>query len=73
MKKFDRNIAQNYEADIRKKVPGYELCHEFLSTLLSLDQEKEREILVVDSGTGEELSRLTQLSSKWNIVGVEPS
>ncbi|WP_413558260.1 class I SAM-dependent methyltransferase [Bdellovibrio sp. HCB209] len=73
MKHFDQNVANLYDSDIRKRIPGYDLLQELISAVLDVEVPTSARMLVVGSGTGEEIIRVASRYSGWKIDGVEPS
>lgn len=73
MKAFDSEISRTYHKHIRKRVPGYELCHELVASYLSHQLKGSARLLVAGSGTGEEVLALASLEQKWKFDGVEAS
>lgn len=73
MKKFDNSTADQYDQEIRLKVPGYELMQELICAILKTELGHQPHLLVAGSGTGEEIIRLSQLGPHWKFDAVEPS
>ncbi|WP_413292969.1 class I SAM-dependent methyltransferase [Bdellovibrio sp. HCB185ZH] len=73
MKHFDVKTAAGYDLDIRSRVPGYDLLQELISAVLDVEVPNSGRMLVVGSGTGEEIVRLSRRYSGWKIDGIEPS
>lgn len=73
MKSFDD--ARAYEREIERLVPGYELVHQLVPSLLRahLGQETARRVLVVGCGTGHELLSLAACGQAWFIDGLDPA
>ncbi|MEK2687837.1 class I SAM-dependent DNA methyltransferase [Bdellovibrio sp. GT3] len=73
MKHFDQNTANQYDHDIRLRIPGYNLIQELISAVLDVEVPTSARMLVVGSGTGEEIVRVASRYSGWRIDGIEPS
>lgn len=75
MKKFDTSIANQYDKDIRLRIPGYDLIQELIGSVLSTEfsETTTPNILVSGCGTGEEIQRLLSLNPTWRLTGVDPS
>jgi tRNA (cmo5U34)-methyltransferase len=73
MKHFDDKTAAAYDLDIRSRIPGYDLIQELISAVLDVEVPNSGRMLVVGSGTGEEIVRLSRRYSGWKIDGIEPS
>lgn len=73
MKNFDTATAQDYDQDIRRKIPGYDLIQDLLASVLNTEFASVPHLLVAGSGTGEEMLRLGTQHPDWLMDGVEPS
>lgn len=71
--RYDAAHAAAYDRKIRKLMPGYEVLHETAAFLLAQLLPAQARILVLGSGTGEELLRYAALNPEWRLVGVEPA
>ncbi|MFC4159357.1 SAM-dependent methyltransferase [Chitinimonas lacunae] len=71
--RYDAAHAAAYDRKIRKLMPGYEVLHETTAFLLAQCLPAGARVLVVGSGTGEELLRYAALDPTWQLVGVEPA
>lgn len=65
MKKFEGKIAEDYDTNILKVLPGYELVHKLSGAYLKTHLKDNAEILLVGAGTCKELELLGQLNSTW--------
>jgi tRNA (cmo5U34)-methyltransferase len=67
------SLADGYDTHIRRVVPGYDLVHRitgaYLKTLLPTDTN----VLVIGTGTGNDLLSLNSIQPDWNLTGIEPS
>ena len=72
---FEGERAQKYDCCIRKWFPDYDSLLKLIFPLLAsqLKGNVSRRILVVGSGTGNELNLLARLRPDWFFVGVDPS
>ncbi|AFY02531.1 class I SAM-dependent methyltransferase [Bdellovibrio bacteriovorus] len=73
MKNFDTAVAQDYDQDIRRKIPGYDLIQDLLASVLHTEFASAPHLLVAGSGTGEEMLRLGTQHPDWRMDGIEPS
>lgn len=70
-KTFDDPAA--YDADIRRVVPGYDLLHALVSPVLTALVGKSARVLVVGSGTGEEVVRIARAEPHWAVDALDAS
>lgn len=75
MKKFDTSVANQYDKDIRLRIPGYDLIQELICAVLSTEfpDTDTPDILISGCGTGEEIQRLLSMNPAWRMTGVDPS
>ncbi|MBO9668031.1 MAG: class I SAM-dependent methyltransferase [Bdellovibrio sp.] len=73
MKSFDQDVANNYDSDIRSRIPGYDHIQELISAVLDVEVPSPARMLVIGAGTGEEIRRTARRHPNWTIHGVEPS
>lgn len=71
--KFDSERAKKYDRDTRVIIPGYEALHSMAYALLGVDLGSSANVLIVGSGTGEEILNLSKLNPQWQFTGVDPS
>lgn len=69
----DPQIVEHYDAHIRKLIPGYELVHQQIQTLLALHLPDSAHILIVGCGTGHELIALAQVFPNWQFTAIDPA
>jgi len=72
-RRFDGAHARQYDDRIRTAVPGYEALHEVAGSLLRRLLGQRARLLVVGSGTGEEIARLGGHNPGWSFVGADSS
>ncbi|WP_207425244.1 class I SAM-dependent methyltransferase [Pedobacter sp. SYSU D00535] len=72
---FDGERATHYDTSIRKWFPNYDNLAELLFPILKsrLSKDQSHRVLVVGSGTGNELYSLASIKPTWELVGVDPS
>ncbi len=71
---FDREYAATYEDRMRQRVPGYELIHDLVPSLLGAALgDAAASILVVGAGTGTELNALARHGPKWTFTALDSS
>jgi tRNA (cmo5U34)-methyltransferase len=70
----DKKI-DTYEQSIAKKIPSYHLLFELLSTVYSvmIPESKQKEILVVGAGGGQDIVTLATKDGTLRFTGVDPS
>ena len=73
MKDFNREVALDYDNDIRRKVLGYDVLQAHITTILKHELKENARVLVVGCGTGEEIKRLEDNFSQITIIGIDPS
>lgn len=70
---FEGERTENYDKYIPIWVPGYELMHDLLSSILQAHLPKESSILIAGCGSGKELVTLGKANPSWRLLGVDPS
>lgn len=65
MKKFESKVAEDYDTNILKVLPGYDLVHKLTGAYLKSRLKDDAEILLVGAGTCKELELLGKLNSSW--------
>ena len=68
---FENERATGYDQFVETWIPNYEYFLDCLPKLLS--QTKEKELLVVGCGTGNEIARFAEAPYPWRITGIDPS
>ena len=66
-------VVASYDDHIRKLIPGYELVHQQIEAILSIELPENAHILIVGCGTGYELSYLLQQHPNWTFTAIDPS
>ena len=68
---FENERATGYNQFVETWIPNY---HYFMDQLPKLLREiKDKNLLVVGCGTGNEIKRFTQAPGHWEITGIDPS
>lgn len=70
---FDGKRAQVYDDLIRQVVPGYDVLHALAGLILKNEVDEHGQVLVVGSGTGQEVLALAGERPRWRLTGVEPA
>ncbi|MBV6624829.1 MAG: class I SAM-dependent methyltransferase [Rivularia sp. (in: Bacteria)] len=73
---FDSNApiaGTEYDDMALLVLPGYEAMHQMVLACLQANLSDEANLLVVGAGTGKELIGFGKGSSKWQVLGVDPS
>ena len=72
---FEGDRALHYDRNIRRWFAAYDTFLDLLSPLLRarLTHKAQPSILVVGSGSGNEIYNLAQLNPSWMLIGVDPS
>lgn len=65
MKEFSGKIAEDYDRNILKVLPGYDLAHQLTAAYLQTSLPNNAKILLVGAGTCKELELLGALNSSW--------
>lgn len=73
MSAFDAQDSADYDAQIVRMVPGYEVLHRLVGVCLGQDLAAEARVLIVGAGTGTELIELAQAHPQWRFTAVEPA
>lgn len=73
VERFDRRRAQNYDCQIRMVVPGYEVLHSTVCSILQLELREQAHLLIVGAGTGTEIVHLGEINQRWQFTGIDPS
>ncbi|MEM8525284.1 MAG: class I SAM-dependent methyltransferase [Bacteroidota bacterium] len=72
--KFEGDRAKNYDQFIQNWMPNYDsLLHCLPELLSSRMQTMKNKVLVVGSGTGNELEILANAKKEWQFLGIDPS
>lgn len=69
----DPQVVEHYDDHIRKLIPGYELVHQQIHTLLALNLCDSAHVLIVGCGTGQELIALAQAFPTWQFTAIDPA
>lgn len=72
---FEGDRALHYDRNIRRWFAAYDTFLDILSPVLraGLTPKNEASILVVGSGSGNEIYNLAQLNPSWTLTGIDPS
>ena len=68
---FENERAAGYNQFVETWVPQYHYFLDRLPKLLS--DTKQKDLLVVGCGTGNEIEKFVKASEKWTITGIDPS
>lgn len=70
-----QQVVEHYDQHIRKLIPGYELIHLLVQSIVQCDlkDKAQAEILVVGCGTGYELQYLSLLFPQSKITAIDPA
>lgn len=68
---FEGERATNYDGFVQQWIPNYDYFMSMLPKILG--EAKEESVLVVGSGTGNEILALANQNKAWSIFGVDPS
>ncbi|MEN8215849.1 MAG: class I SAM-dependent methyltransferase [Pseudomonadota bacterium] len=71
--KFDQDFSENYERKVRATVPGYEITHAMVRSILGSILSNKADVLILGSGTGMEFVTLGKDQQGWRFTGVDPS
>lgn len=71
VEKFENERATGYDKFVEQWIPNYHYFLDLIPNLLK--EEKGNKILIVGCGTGNEIERLLDLPSQWDITGIDPS
>lgn len=71
---FENERASNYDEFIKKWILNYSFVLEVLPEIIDIKQPDAKNILVVGSGTGNEIQSLvSHTNHSWTITGIDPS
>lgn len=71
---FENERASNYDEFIKKWILNYSFVLEVLPEIIDIKQPDAKKILVVGSGTGNEIQSLvSHPNHSWKITGIDPS
>lgn len=70
---FDRDRAAQYDDQIRRIAPGYDVLHDALLYVMAHALPERAHILVAGAGTGAEIVRMGQHRPGWRFTAVDPS
>lgn len=73
---FDSNApiaGIEYDNMAPSVLPGYQVMHQMALACLQAKLPDEANLLIVGAGTGMELVRFGKSSSKWQLLGIDPS
>lgn len=68
---FENERAKGYNQFVETWIPNYRYFLNCLPGLLS--ETKQRDLLIVGCGTGNEIERFIQIPEVWRITGIDPS
>lgn len=71
--RFGAPHARRYEQRIRTVVPAYEVLHALTEAALAQRLGRDAHVLVVGSGTGEEIIQLGRAHPEWSFTGIDPA
>ena len=66
-------VVEHYDHHIRQLIPGYELVHQQILSLLETHLDQSCKIAVIGCGTGYELSYLLDAFPKGKFIAIDPS
>lgn len=70
---FDRERAEQYDDQIRRIAPGYDVLHEAIMHVMAKGLEQRAHLLVAGAGTGAEIVRMGRHRPQWRFTAVDPS
>ncbi|MGO2010747.1 class I SAM-dependent methyltransferase [Pseudoalteromonas sp.] len=70
---FNAQEASEYDSQITRLVPGYELLHSTTAAQLAVTLKDNAHILVVGAGTGKEIAELATINSTWQFTAQDTS
>lgn len=70
---FTAKAAADYDRRIPRLVPGYDLFHALVPSLLASLVPNGGQILVMGAGTGREILALARQRRDWHLTAVDPS
>ncbi|MGO2169003.1 class I SAM-dependent methyltransferase, partial [Pseudoalteromonas sp.] len=70
---FNAQKASEYDSQITRLVPGYELLHSTTAAQLAVTLKDNAHILVVGAGTGKEIAELATINSTWQFTAQDTS
>jgi tRNA (cmo5U34)-methyltransferase len=68
---FENERATGYNQFVETWIPNYHYFLDLLPKLLG--ETKQKDLLVVGCGTGNEIERFVKATEKWTITGIDPS
>ncbi len=70
---FNNTLANEYEKGIRRTLPSYDAMLRLTQTFYHSTLPEKAELLVVGSGSGNEILQLAEHKPAWSFVGIDPS
>ncbi len=70
---FDRDRAAQYDDQIRRIAPGYDVLHEAIVRVMADQLERRAHLLVAGAGTGAEIVRMGRHRPQWRFTAVDSS
>lgn len=70
---FNSTLANEYEKGIRRTLPSYDAMLRLTKTFYQSALQKEADLLVVGSGSGNEIIQIAEQRPHWSFVGIDPS
>jgi len=70
---FNNTLANEYEKGIRRTLPSYDAMLRLTQTFYQSTLPEKAELLVVGSGSGNEILQLAEHKPDWSFVGIDPS
>ncbi|OUS24984.1 hypothetical protein A9Q99_22320 [Gammaproteobacteria bacterium 45_16_T64] len=73
MSRFEGKGSDDYDARIKKLIPGYQLLHQLTASYLKTQLQSNARILVVGAGTGSDILELSNFEPSWLFTAVDIS
>lgn len=70
---FNNTLANEYEKGIRRTLPSYDAMLRLTQTFYQSTLPEKAELLIVGSGSGNEILQLAEHKPTWSFVGIDPS
>jgi len=70
---FNSTLANEYEKGIRRTLPSYDAMLRLTKTFYQAALQENASLLVVGSGSGNEILQLAEQRPHWSFVGIDPS
>ena len=73
MSRFKEDHSKEYDKNIHRFIPGYELVHQLTAAKLKILLPQKADILVIGVGTGTEILEFSKMNDRWRFTAIDLS